>query len=152
MAIISIKNKTKSGSLLVGNAFYNPPTPTVEYLVIAGGGAGSGSSTGGGGGAGGYRTASSYSVTGGTSYTVTVGAGGSSSVGSDSVFDTITSIGGGFSSGTGGSGFGGNGISGTGFTGGGSGTAGQGNNGGTGYRNEKTWNCTRGNWNPMPCR
>jgi hypothetical protein len=49
----------------------------VEYLVIAGGGAGGGSSdgAGGGGGAGGYRTGTGHSVTAGTTYTVTVGAG-----------------------------------------------------------------------------
>ena len=78
------------------------PTPTVEYLVVAGGGAG-GYSYGGGGGAGGYRIGTGLAVTSdpyGT-YAVTVGAGGpasSSSIqgkGQDSVFSTITSTGGG---------------------------------------------------------
>ena len=52
---------------------------TVDYLLVAGGGAG-GSTTlsggSGGGGAGGFLTATSYNVNFGTSYTVTVGAGG----------------------------------------------------------------------------
>ena len=47
----------------------------VEYLVVAGG-AGGGGDTGGGGGAGGYRTGTGLSVTAGTTYTITVGAGG----------------------------------------------------------------------------
>ena len=46
-------------------------TPTVEYLVVAGGGAGGGRS-GGGGGAGGFRTATGFSVTAGSTITVTV--------------------------------------------------------------------------------
>ena len=84
-------------------------TPTVEYLVIAGGGGGGGgqgSVGGGGGGAGGYLTASNFTVTS-QSYTVTVGAGGSagagpdyapinSNQGSNSIFGSITSTGGGY--------------------------------------------------------
>jgi len=120
MAVISIKNKTKSGSLLVGNAFYNPVV-SVDYLVVAGGGgAGAGNNfqigvNGGGGGAGGLR--STVTATGGggtlesaavlslgTSYTITIGAGGAGGVaagnmhgvaGNNSVFSTITSTGGG---------------------------------------------------------
>ena len=81
----------------------NSPT-SVEYLVVGGGGAGGGSANrdvGSGGGAGGYRTSASFAVTGGTPYTVTVGAEGagvSNDVGgngSNSVFSTITSAGGG---------------------------------------------------------
>ena len=86
---------------------------SVDYLVVAGGGGGN--SYGAGGGAGGLR--STLTATGGggtveskltvakdTDYTVTIGAGGSegttsspwtSSNGSNSVFATITSIGGG---------------------------------------------------------
>jgi len=91
-----------------------------EYLVIAGGGAGGGQS--GGGGAGGYRTnggGSALSVTT-TPISVTVGAGGANpgagsslagTKGSNSVFSTITSTGGGIggtgTGGTGGSGGGG---------------------------------------------
>jgi hypothetical protein len=53
-----------------------PPGVTeVEYLVVAGGGSG-GSFVGAGGGAGGFRTGTGFSVTAGTTYTVTVGAGG----------------------------------------------------------------------------
>lgn len=100
--------------------------PTVEYLVVAGGG----SADNTGGGAGGYRTATGFSVASGSTYTVTVGAGGSSSNGSDSVFATITSIGGGKSRSSGGSG--GGGVWGNPPTSGAAGTAGQGNNGGNG--------------------
>jgi hypothetical protein len=85
---------------------------TVNYLVVAGGGGGGG--TGGGGGAGGLRTSYGSTTGGGgsseteltlsdaTNYTVTVGAPGAGAVypqdgavGSDSVFSTITSTGGG---------------------------------------------------------
>jgi hypothetical protein len=81
-------------------------TSSVDYLVVAGGGAGGygrSSIGGGGGGAGGYRTATSFSVSSGSAITVTVGAGAAAqtdgtiqpSIGSNSVFSTITSIGGG---------------------------------------------------------
>lgn len=87
----------------------------IEYLVIAGGGGGA-SGGGGGGGAGGYRSSvcnevsgaccpaeSQISVTGGCTYTITVGAGGDGGSGVNqpggngncSTFDTIVSIGGG---------------------------------------------------------
>jgi hypothetical protein len=129
---------------------FTPPPPTVEYLVVAGGGGGAGL-IGGGGGGGGYRTNTGLAVTAGFPYSVTVGgggAGGSGSTsphngakGSDSVFDTITSTGGGYGASSGGSAANG----GPGGSGGGSsvgGTAGpgntpsttpsQGNNGGVG--------------------
>jgi hypothetical protein len=72
---------------------------TCDYLVIAGGGGGA--IFGGGGGAGGYRTGT-LSVTSGAK-TVTVGSGGAGTgtqavtgvSGSNSVFDSITSNGGG---------------------------------------------------------
>lgn len=133
---------------------------SVEYLVIAGGGSGGIADTGavaygGGGGAGGYRTNVSGQTSGGSSSaegsltlttgnkTVTVGAGGASVSsgsnatglqGSNSVFDSITSIGGGGGGGntvegqSGGSGGGGMESDGTGR----SGTAGQGTSGGPG--------------------
>jgi len=123
-----------------------PVAPTsVEYLVIAGGGGGGngavGVSNGGGGGAGGFRTSSSFSVTTGTPYTVTVGAQGPAQTsGSDSVFSTITSTGGGRGGGAppnnvGASGGSGGGGAGGGLSGGGSGNTpstspSQGNNGG----------------------
>lgn len=111
----------------------------VDYLVVAGGGGGgtglaaSESEGGGGGGAGGVRCTvtatggggsleSPLALTANTSYTVTIGAGGAGitssanvngNPGSNSVFGTITSTGGGFggrgqtAGGTGGSGGGG---------------------------------------------
>lgn len=119
----------------------------VNFLVIAGGGSG-GTRHGGGGGAGGYRSnvsgessgrssspESSFSAALSTNYTVTVGAGGATNgsnfsgvagnPGSNSVFATITSLGGGRGTaqplgGNGGSG------GGAGFGNGGTGTAGQG--------------------------
>jgi hypothetical protein len=130
---------------------------TVSHLVIAGGGAGTtnqGAGGVGGGGAGGLRT--SYGSTSGggataesnltisvaTNYTVTVGAGGTGAnthagctSGSNSVFSTITSIGGGKGgAGTGQGATGGSGGgSGRNYTsGGGAGTANQGYAGGAG--------------------
>ena len=136
---------------------------SVEYLVIAGGGGVGARRHAGGGGAGGYRCSVSGETSGrGASAespltlttgnkTVTVGAGGASSPdninsnsgannGSNSVFDSITSLGGGYgttyNTGTGQSGGcgGGSGASG-GSTSGGSGTAGQGYDGGAGQPN-----------------
>ena len=121
---------------------------TVEYLVVAGGGGGAMNFFGGGGGAGGYRTASSFTVSE-TSYPITIGAGGATgavmanaNAGSNSVFSSITSIGGGYGSGYQSSNAAGNGGSGGGGCGqndtgagaevAGSGTSGQGNNGGNG--------------------
>jgi len=86
----------------VGNSTFTPPagTTSVEYLVVAGGGAGAGGS-GGGGGAGGFR-AGNLSVVEGSAINVTVGAGGVGIVhyhgtsGSDSVFGSIRSTGGGY--------------------------------------------------------
>ena len=129
----------------------------VEYLVVAGGGGGGGhmdggwyNDPGGGGGAGGMLTGT-LSVTPG-SYTVTVGAGGTSrstavaTNGGNSVFATVTATGGGGGGcgaannddtqrvgADGGSGGGGGGpANNTTVAPGGSGTSGQGNNGGTG--------------------
>lgn len=113
MAIKAASNSnllgTKSNSFSKVLAAPEPGAPgSVEYLVIAGGGGG-GSVWGGGGGAGGYQIAFSGDVSGanttnksklfvsaGTSYTVTVGAGGSPNTnGNNSVLHSITSIGGG---------------------------------------------------------
>ena len=81
----------------------------VDYLVVAGGGGG-GVDYSGGGGAGGYRTSfpggTKITLEAGTPYSITVGAGGTvvnpdsspargSYPGSDSIFSTITSTGGG---------------------------------------------------------
>jgi hypothetical protein len=139
-------------------------TGTIEVLVVAGGG-GAGSDMGGGGGGGGVISNTAVSVTAGTPITVTVGAGGSGAPagtgghattkgtnGANSVFGSLTAVGGGaggtsyYSFGnsfgnSGGSGGGGSGYNnsqtpalttGTGFGAAGEGTAGQGNRGGFG--------------------
>ena len=123
------------------------PPYNVEYLIIGGGGSAAGSHGGGGGGAGGYRnsyasessgdnssTETPAALTPGTTYTVTVGAGGSGNGEDSSIagtdITTITAAGGGGSSNRdGGSGAGGSGHGGE---SGGSGTANQGNDGGSG--------------------
>tara|TARA_B110000503_G_scaffold69201_1_gene107960 strand:- start:787 stop:1665 length:879 start_codon:yes stop_codon:yes gene_type:complete len=116
---------------------YQNSADTVFYVVVAAGG---GANSNGGGG-GGYRTnyvntfgelsggtpgtlEAAYPVTGGTSYTVTIGAGASGANGSNSVFGTITSVGGG--AGGSGAGAGSAGGSGGGGGSGGAGTANQG--------------------------
>ena len=117
-----------------------------DFLVVAGGGGGGA----GGGGAGGFRTSAGPSgggaaaesqilLSSGSTYTVTVGAGGPAGTnGSNSVFSSITSLGGGAGAvygtsngGTGGSGGAGLNASPTYVKG--SGTAGQGYDGGTGW-------------------
>jgi hypothetical protein len=115
------------------------PTRTLscDYLVIAGGGSG-GYAGGSGGGAGGYLSGT-LSVTSGAK-TVTIGAGGagsssSRSNGSNSVFDSITSTGGGSGTNSGGGysgGSGGGAVSdgNTLQTGGAASPSGQGNKGG----------------------
>ena len=85
---------------------------TAKVLVIAGGGGG-GNNIGGGGGAGGYLYNSSFSIDPNT-YTVTVGTGGPGATASDgvgtagnnSVFSSLTSVGGGGGSGYNGGGAG----------------------------------------------
>ena len=140
--------------------YETPPPYSADFLVIAGGGAGGGSYRAGGGGAGGYRNSyssetsggggsseSSLTLTGGTTYTITVGAGGTgnnstyggsgsaSSISGSDITDITTVGGGGGASyntdnatagGSGGGGSGGDGSSGN----GGSGTANQGYAGG----------------------
>lgn len=122
---------------------FTPATAlSCDVLVVAGGGGG-GTNHGGGAGAGGYRTTTSLSVSAAT--TVTVGAGGSrgpGTQGSSSVFDTITSAGGGYGAnnvstgvepgGTGGSGGGSRGASGGAAGNTPSTSPSQGNNGGNG--------------------
>ena len=71
----------------------------ISILVVGGGGAG-GKDTGGGGGGGGVIALSNISVTSGTAYTITVGAGGTvtenkGNNGGNSVFGVYTAIGGG---------------------------------------------------------
>jgi hypothetical protein len=116
---------------------------SVDYLVVAGGGAG-GYDCGGGGGAGGYKYSTGFSCSGGSANTVIVGAGGARGLnrgqsGSNSVFDSITSTGGGSGGGritgfvTGDNGGSGGGGGGDNLGAGGSASpAGQGNAGGRG--------------------
>ncbi len=121
----------------------------VQVLVVAGGGGG-GNGTAGGGGAGGLIYTSSFAVVSGVSgsnYVVTVGRGGvgapavinlPASNGSDSVFGSLTAVGGGkgsswnLAAGSGGSGGGGNASSAGNRPGGAASPAGQGYAGGTG--------------------
>lgn len=120
----------------------------VEVLVVAGGGGG-GAPGGGGGGGGGVIYRPRYPVTPGQSYTVTVGDGGAAGVynvsaatnGGNSVFDTLTAIGGG-NGGQNSANAGGNGGSGGGGGGGanvsgGAGTQGQGHAGGSTNSNQQ---------------
>jgi len=128
------------------DAFVPSSNLTVNYLVVAGGasgGAGNKHNYGGGGGGAGGLLSGSTSVTSGTSYPITIGAGGAAIApsngsgaagnnGSNSVFSSFTAIGGGGGSHAstaakdGGSGGGGAGGSAS----GGDGTSGQGNDGG----------------------
>ena len=104
-------------TFLASGSFTPNQALTCDYLVVAGGAAGGGGNNAGGGGAGGLRCTvgatggggsleSPLGLTSGTSYTVTIGAGGASATGSpsagsagasgsNSVFSTITSLGGG---------------------------------------------------------
>jgi len=125
-----------------------------DYLVVAGAGGGGKNNGGGGGGAGGLLTSSGLYVSVGTAYTVTVGAGGAGSgsgagaSGGNSVFSSVTAIGGGGGQGSdqtpsgpvnglaGGSGGGGASRVTLTFGTGGSGTAGQGNAGGNGISDD----------------
>ena len=102
MAILSGLTISGGGITIEGFAGL-PVVSSVEYLVVAGGGTGGYSYYGGGGGAGGYRTATGYAVTAESPITITIGAGGSPSSGpyvigtngTNSVFGSITSVGGG---------------------------------------------------------
>lgn len=122
---------------------------TADILVVAGGGGGGGTGgRGGGGGAGGLLAHASQSLTGSTSYSVIVGAGGVNGIsnarnatnGNNSQFASLTaSVGGGYGGHTGTStnSVGGAGGSGGGaaaevsIISGGTSTSGQGNNGGS---------------------
>jgi hypothetical protein len=101
---------TSSGTFTVSCAGNTNGSTTVDYAVVAGGGSGGGTpcggnQRGGGGGAGGYRESFPNPATGGFSvsaqaYPITVGGGGTvsgvvASNGSNSIFSTITSAGGG---------------------------------------------------------
>ena len=134
--LFTIHTFTSSGTFAVQSG-----TRDADYLVIAGGGGGltSAGKTRGGGGAGGYRNTVDGEYSGRNSaaesqlpieagnYTVTIGAGGANSPdssvaatkGADTVFGSITSLGGGAS---------GNGIGFDPIQNGGSGAGGRGDN------------------------
>jgi hypothetical protein len=134
----------------VGTSTFTPATSgLVEVLVVAGGGSG-GVRHSGGGGAGGLIYNPSFPVSG--AVTVTVGDGGAARLGtagsgpgnsgSNSVFGSLTAIGGGYgNAGAGGSGGSGGGTWNNNPVG--AGTAGQGNNGAFGslgpFSNENTY-------------
>ena len=134
---------TGPGTLCVSSAGNACGSNTVDYLVVAGGGSG-GTSDGGGGGAGGYRISASTAACSpayaapplanpagvpvtATPYSITVGGGASGTTpsppgypgnkGSDSIFHTITSTGGGYGASGPGPGVGGPGGSGGGSPG-----------------------------------
>jgi hypothetical protein len=123
------------------NSSWLAPTgvTSIDCLVVAGGGAGGTNGTGnpgrtaGGGGAGGFRNLTSVSVSAGTTYSITVGAGGAGNTdvflgppgSSSSIVSVISASGGG-----GGSANGGNAASGG--SGGGSGSHGSSATGGSG--------------------
>lgn len=106
----------------------------VEVMVVAGGGSGGASAGrgGGGGGAGGLVYSSSFAITPGSPLSVIVGNGGVNANGENSVFGSITAIGGGRggSNSNGFNGGSGGGAGSQGFYNSGSGTIGQGNDGG----------------------
>ena len=112
---------TSPGTFCVSCAGNAAGSNAVDYLVVAGGAGGAGASSAGGGGAGGFRLSNSTCMPGpltsplanpsglavpATSYPITVGGGGSagpsstpsvSGQGSNSIFSSITSAGGGAS-------------------------------------------------------
>lgn len=125
----------------INSGTFKPATGlTCDYLVVAGGG-GAATNFGGGGGSGGLRCTvgatggggsleSALSLASGTAYTVTIGAGGATATqGSNSVFSTITSTGGGLGATLGGNG-------GSGGSGGGASSTTVARTGGTGTTNQ----------------
>ena len=110
------------------NSITTPNTYSADMLVIAGGGGGGAHYYAGGGGAGGYRT-STQSITGGATYSITVGDGGAGS--------GVISTTGGYGSNSSISGTGITTITSTGGGGGGAGggAPGQGHDGGSGGGN-----------------
>ena len=138
----------------VGTTTWSSPLNGNIQVLVVGGGGGGGETIGGGGGAGGYVYNASFPVISG-SYTVTVGAGGAGGwtgvtgagsypaglPGGNSVFGSITAIGGGAGGGyneissVGGSGGGGGAGNSYGIR---SGTGGQGNSGGTSNDNSNS--------------
>ncbi len=94
-----------NGSLTYASGSYTwtkpSSTTSADLLIIAGGGGGGGSNVGGGGGAGGVIQKTSYSL-GSSTYSVTIGAGGAAGNahydggnGGNTIFGSLTAIGGG---------------------------------------------------------
>ena len=111
---------------------------SIQYLVVAGGGSGGSNQAGGGGGGG--VISSSVLVNSGTAFSITIGAGGSGSNGSNTTFGSLTAIGGGRGGGVNANGSTGGAGGGGGFQGGnttipGSGTTNQGFAGAAGQGN-----------------
>ena len=151
---IDLSGNTGALEIPTGTTTQRPGVSNLDFLVVGAGGGVYGYDSPGGGGGGGVRTSYgsqsggasspeskfSFDTTGTTSYTLTVGEGVSKLNGEDSVFGSITSLGGGYGGAYDGSSSirtGGDGASGGGGTGGGSyaagaGTTGQGFAGGNG--------------------
>lgn len=94
---------TGSDNLVITQTSNDPTYNSLEYLIVAGGGGGGGFAYGGGAGAGGLLTGAFTPAVG--SLSVVVGSGGNGgpntspsvpSNGSDSVFNSLTAIGGGY--------------------------------------------------------
>ena len=82
-------------AFLSSGTFTPASTLSCDVLVVAGGGGGTNGNWGGGSGAGGLRSTTALSIS--SPVTVTVGAGGTPLTnGSDSIFSSITSSGGGY--------------------------------------------------------
>jgi len=135
---------TKWTNISSGTNYTTTPNLSQVQVLVVGGGGGGGGDIGAGGGGGGLIYNPAFPVSSGTAYTVTVGAGGTAIPfpgvgqvqginGGNSVFGSLTAIGGGGGAvfhqngNTGGSGGGGSAEGGIGL-----GTAGQGYNGGAG--------------------
>ena len=84
-----------SGSFVI-NSLSTAYPADIDYLLVAGGGGGGGPGyQGGGGGAGGFVEKTTQPVSA-TTYPVVIGAGGAQkTVGEDSVFNSVTALGGG---------------------------------------------------------
>ena len=112
---------TQKFSEFTATGTFTPPSSvsTVEVLLVAGGGGGGGNNnaeSSAGGGGGGQVVKQFLTVTGGTSYTITIGAGGASNtVGANSSVGSLLICGGGGKGGQSGNSpeAGGNGTAGT---------------------------------------
>ena len=167
---VSIYNRALSAAEVAQNydalkvrytSYTNTFTPTcgggsgkVEVLCVAGGGGGGKGTSGGGGGAGGLLYNSAFTVNSNTGIGITVGTGGTGTTadgtqatnGGNSIFSTLTSIGGGYGGNENGGNSsmrngnsGGSGGGGSYHGNGSSGTTGQGNSGGNGTSGGSRW-------------